>query len=99
MCRGGRKDRIEQLSLDDPKKKIVSGRESTISPAIASSRYPLFLPIAMFVWGAFPLDADRFSAATRGKGHRRRGAIYSIASLLVCLLQPAKFPLFTQLPA
>jgi hypothetical protein len=34
-----------------------------------------------------------------GKRTGGEALIYSIASLLVCLLQPAKFPVFTQLPA
>ena len=48
--------------------------------------------------GSVPSGPDHSSAARRGKVHWRRGAIYSIASLLVCLLQSAKFPLFTRPP-
>jgi hypothetical protein len=37
-----RAETIRLSNLDDPKKKIASLRVSTISPVIASSRYPLF---------------------------------------------------------
>ena len=43
--RAGYAERAETIrlsSLDDPKKKIASVREATISPVIASSRYPPF---------------------------------------------------------
>ena len=104
--RAGYAERAETIrlsSVSDPKKKIASVREATISPVIASSRYPSS-PLdphhkSRCSWGSVPSGPDHSSAARRGKVHRRRGAIYSIASLLVCLLQSAKFSLFTQPPS